>query len=225
YRTKEALKRAGVESIRTHVFCVDRTYWSSDLAKPDPPYLTLYDQATTAFCASIVDAMASIPRPYNIDWPLFRNVRIPLRDIHTVSSITDWETYDLTSSPQKDDGLFALTSIPSDVVMQQLDGSLGWAISKHSQLCKVRVYARPIGGIRPAFLCQLLPVVALDPLDITVLEELWTSLLVISGASKSFSASFVSHTSRLRLLQYIAAAHLGRLWLNAVKHSLSIHLE
>ena len=79
FRTNEKLLQAGIkeENIKNIVLCVNNKWWCPELITPHKPYLELEDNETASLCASIVEAISIVPRPYCVDFPLYRNIRIP----------------------------------------------------------------------------------------------------------------------------------------------------
>jgi nucleoside phosphorylase len=226
YQTVRKIRKAGAAHVSIHVVCVSKEWWSRALATPSEPYLELTDQQTTSFCANVVDALSLYPRPYAVDFPIFNNVRIKSGEFDELSTVMNWETYDLSSSLQRDHQVFSLTAVPTAHVLSELDQNLGWDFSSHSQLLKVRVYGKAIDAGRKTYWCHLMPLIALDPLKQRQVNDLWEAITSNSRlADREFINAFTSVTSRLRLIQYIVSTRLGILWLNYMGESLGREIE
>lgn len=213
YRATEALRAAGA-SPTIVAFCVNTDWWSPDLVRPETPYLALDQSNAASFCANIVDALSLVPHPYAVAFPLFSNIRLPARDIDALGTMSGWETDDVSSPLQRDHDVFCVTATPSEEMLAALDASCGWPVSEHS-LSKVRVYGRYVDSERSVWWCRLLPIVAFDPLSRDGVNGLWNSILPY--ATRHFGKWFSSASSKMRLVQYVTAARLARLWVNSVR--------
>jgi nucleoside phosphorylase len=210
YTTAELLKAAGAAAVGTQVLCVDREWWSKDLVQPSPPYLELDDRATVSLCAKIVDAIALMPLPYAVDFPLFADVRIREADFDALSSLPGWGCDDVSSPLQDAHGVFSLSLVPPDSVVGALDESFGWNLGAKS-LNKLRIYGRRTRGEKVWM--HMTPYVVLPALREDDVETLFKRLCRrVGNQADRFSAAFSSSTSRLRLVQYVAASRLARIW-------------
>src|ERR1044072_4092930 len=225
FRTEKALRKAGVSSTSLNVFCVNKDWWSRELATQDQPYVELNDQQTTSFCSDIVEALSVYPRPYAVDFPLFVNARVPIKETDSLSTMSNWETFNLCSTLQRSQRVITLTAIPSTQLLETFNRSIGWNLSDHCQLIKVRIYARLLDVKRKSFWCRIMPIVALDPLEPDQINGLWRSATSSRFIDKSFKETFTTLTSKLRLIQYLASFRIGRLWLDQLKAELTSELN
>ena len=214
-RSASSLEEAGATVEHIAVLCVDKVWWNPDLVQPSRPYLEYTDQEATSLCASIVNAMSVVPRPYCVDFPLFSKIRIPDRDIDCFSGQPNWESANATTSLQETAGdVFSITLTATGRSLARLNDSFGWAVSRHSQIVKLRVYGRRTKAERPVWWCRILPIVALDPLSMEDLSNLWKSLIGhLPNTITRRMQGFTSPESRLRLLHFVLASRLFRLWL------------
>lgn len=218
FRVAESLRTAGAASLATHVFCVDEENWVRSLAKPEPPYLKLSSHDVTSFSAQVVRAIGIVPRPYSIDFPLYNGVRLAGRSLDSLLVASGWEIDDVTSDAQAATQAVAITMSPPESSVRDLDADLGWRLSDACQLMKVRYYARPRAGARPAYFGRSLPLVALDPISHKQLEELWLGLECNLGPSiRSLGQLLPTPVERLRFVQFFASARLARIWLRDMR--------
>lgn len=235
YRTVEALCRAGVKrsDLRTQVLCVNTQWHSQDLVSPDLPYMELNDSETASLCARIVDAMSMVPRPYSVDYPLYKNVRVPVTAIKHITLLDAWDSDEVTTPLQASQGVFTITFTPRERVIRRLSESTGWDFSSGS-LIKVRLYGRLIERERQVFWCTMFPIVAMEPLPIQALIKLFDSVASHTADKKGFLYWFGEQgrgkptrcaTSYLRVISFIAAARLARLWLDDVSGIVKSSIE
>lgn len=234
YRTAERLHNAGVRTtdVTTKVLCINTKWHSPDLVEPDGPYLELSDVETASLCARIVDAISIVPRPYAVDYPLYKGLRLPLRDIDALAALFDWTLDDISSPIQVTNGVFSLTLTPTESLRCDLDASLGWPFSQFG-LHKIRLYGRLAGQGRQFYWCSMFPIVALDPLTVTEVGQLFESLAAHTGSKRAFTKSFVPRglspevrsdcesTAKMRTIAYVAAARLATLWHTVLQRTLS----
>jgi adenosylhomocysteine nucleosidase len=236
FLTVEKLCKIGIprQNIQVNVLCVNKLWWSGELIIPDPPYLELSDHDTAALCATIIDAISILPRPYDADYPLFRDLRILDDDMSCIYSISGWESDDVTTSLQKNNSVFSVTITPKENMLVALDDDLGWDISSHS-LVKIRLYGRLVSGKRKTWMCSLLPIAVLKPLPVPIINELFTSLVSTHPEwadiiSASFSFPYLNDAQssdteiliKHRVISYIIAGRLAQIWLTQV-HQETLH--
>jgi nucleoside phosphorylase len=227
YQTIDRLRKSGInaDDIRTQVLCVNTDWHSEELVKPELPYLELSNDQTASLCARIVEAISVVPRPYAVDYPLYKNIRMPRTGLDLMTSLDGWSADEVTTPIQASQDVFTITFTPNQRVLSQLDRELGWIFSDRS-LIKVRLYGRLVKRDRQHCWCCMFPVVAMEPLRLDTVAQLFESVSGHSGDKQAFSRSFtpdktsgmkrsqVEASSRLRLISFLASARLARIWLN-----------
>lgn len=232
FRTNEKLLQAGIkeENIKNIVLCVNNKWWCPELITPHKPYLELEDNETASLCASIVEAISIVPRPYCVDFPLYRNIRIPANRFDELVVIPGWTVDEVTSPVQRANNVVSLTLTPHEKKLIELDKKLGWNFSENS-LVKLRLYGRIIEGKRTIYWCNLLPIVAMKPVPTGLVKNLFSAVLKYytsqsSELSYSFEASHLTGKvrntaeicSKLRFVSFIAANALAKLWLSDIRN-------
>lgn len=211
FRTKEQLEERGCTVI-VSTFFINKRWWASKLLVPDDNLFSFEDEDASRLSAKIVEAMSIIPRPYSVDYPLYENSFISASNHEVLQAIPGWICFDVSTSLQRSFGAFSITVQPNAQRLEQFDNTIGWPVSTRS-LCKIRIYGRHLKN-RVTF--NILPIVAFGPITRTEIERLYTALLNAYSAHNMITDSFISGTSKIRLLQFYLAKRLGDMWLKGV---------
>ncbi|MDF2189845.1 hypothetical protein [Paraflavitalea sp. CAU 1676] len=207
------LNTFGIDKVDVYVLSVDGHWWVKELVDPKPPYFTLNSEQTSLICSNIVNAISVVPRPYTIDYPLFKNIRIKEKDFQEISNSADWIVYESTSSHQEKHNILNLTIVPSEPALLSLLDDLGLSIANNS-LFKLRLYAL---NIQDVYWCQALPIVILPPLAEEELEKMF--LRICSSFEDNNIKNWFENDSKedslkskLRLVQYYLGSRLSQHW-------------
>jgi len=212
FQTTNKLSESQVKSVDYRILCVNNESYSSDLIELNTPCLKLSDQQTTSLCSEIVEAISLLPLPYGVDFPQFRNLRVLARDLDEITNLLNWETHDVTSSLQREHGILSLTLVPTKPVLEKLNQQLGWKTEQGSHIFKIRLYGQLINSTRKIYLFRVMPVAVFDPFSIKRINEIWSNLISLDKSLQFFTTS----TSRIRLLQYVVSARLGKLFIDSI---------
>lgn len=161
YEAQQKLNSFGINEADVYVLSIDEYWWSKELVTPKPSYFKLNSTQTSLICANIVKAISVVPRPYTIDYPLFKNIRIKESDFENLSNSADWLVYEATSSHQEKFNITNLTIVPSEAKLLSFLDEIGLSIFDNS-IFKIRLYALNINN---SFWCQALPIVILPPIN------------------------------------------------------------
>ena len=212
YRTVQRLTEGGATVSEVLVLCVNQESWSPDLARPTPPYLELDNRATTSLCASIVDAISLFPMPYAVDFPVLRDLRVPGAEESVLGALTGWMATEVSSPLQRDNGVFSITYAPVNSRLAELGHEYGFPFSTED-LVKVRLYGRASHEDPSVLWCQVMPVVVLRPLSVRHVDVIWEALLASASiADQEWISTFTAHKAKMRLVEYLLAARIGRSW-------------
>jgi|GEM_PF-5670923 len=224
-RTVERVVAAGAADVSVHAIVVDTDWWSPQLVQPVDPYVMLDDKSSMAFCTQTILALNTMPRPYNVDWPLYAQWSMSGAVCDCLGALSGWRARDVTSISQALRGVVTITCDAAPVTLAMLNQRCGWPISQHVELAKVRVFARELSDVPTRFAMQALPIVTFAGMSISHVDAMWSSLVRHHQVADAVAAEFSSPESRLRLIQYLAAAELGRLWFAAVGGAAGIHID
>lgn len=163
------LSTFGIEKVGVYVLSVDENWWTKELVNPMPSYFKLNSEQTSLICANIVNAISVVPRPYTIDYPLFKNIRINEKDFQDLSTSAEWLVYESTSSHQAKHNILNLTIVPNEPTLLAFLDEMGLSIHRNS-IFKLRLYAL---NIKEIFWCQVLPIVILPPITEEELDKIF----------------------------------------------------
>jgi len=226
YKVKKQLELLGCR-VRVYALCVNEDWQSEDLAKPNPPYLSLSDSRTSSFCAEIVDAISLVPIPYATDFPVYTGLKLSPDDIERLLAGGRWTVTDVSTMTQVKNGIFSRVFEPTESMQRLLTKDLS-GVHNLGHLIKVRLYGQPLtdGG----YWCTFLPIFALEPLNKSQLTRLFNSL-VRKVPDKGVSWFFPCDRSNidvedqenhrfkamLRVIQFASSERLARNWLTSMK--------
>lgn len=207
------LNKSGILKVDVYVLSVDENWWTKELVEPMPSYFKLNSEQTSLICSNIVKAISVVPRPYTIDYPLFKNIRIKEKDFQDISNSGNWIVYESTSSHQIKHNILNLTIVPSEATQIEFLSDIGLKINNQS-LFKLRFYALII---KDTFWCQVLPIVILPPIKEAELNKIFSRIIRYcedKNIVKWFenTAKEDSLKGKLRLVQYYVGSRFSLRW-------------
>lgn len=212
YGAMQKLSDVGTVQVQVHVLSVDERWWSNELINPTSSYLSLNSQQTSLICSNIVKAISVVPRPYNIDYPLFKGIKIHKEDYDEIFGSSNWLIHNATSSFQSKNNIINLTIVPNEAILLEFAENIGLDFIDQS-LFKLRLYGLRYNDL---YWCQLLPIVILPPLSLIDLDKLFNR--ITNGKKNRFlsyfqsSKGYSSHRSKLRLVQYYLGCRISEIW-------------
>lgn len=173
-----------------------------------------------AVSSSMVDALSVLPRPYSVDYPLFKLTPMLKRDVNQLWSTVGWHSTNNTNEIQSRSNVYILTLTPSERILNRFKKEIGLNIS--GDLFKIRIYGQASAKGRNKI--RVLPIVALDPLYRKDINELFECIINNCAESRKAITSFNSIKSRLRLIHFYIAHRFAQYWKSHVNKGLSKHL-
>lgn len=240
YEVIQQLNTAGVARIRVVVICTNVDWFVPSLLHDnngksylEEPYMQLRNEECIQVCSSIVTALSIFPRPYSVDFPMYKDTRISESVFSQVLSHYLWESDDISTTIQNENDIVSLTLTPNETFISNLDSILGFAFSK-LVICKIRLYGKSIESqrvpysksrnrhnrsARKIYNLRVLPIVILKPIHTQDINAIFESIAGSVDENGEFLiANFTSAASRLRLIQHLVANYLGRLWIDNITH-------
>lgn len=108
YTTIQKLKKYGAKKISVQILTINEKWYNPKLLENDngksyvyPVYNILPDNVCIKLCNDIVQAISLLPRPYDVDFPLYKSVIIPEYELKRVFVLNNWSTYDIRTPLQK----------------------------------------------------------------------------------------------------------------------------
>jgi hypothetical protein len=216
-RAKKQLLNAGVQSVSTHVFCVDAQHWCRELIHPDKIFVYLQHDAMLTFCSAEVGAFSSVALPYLTDFPISLAVKLNSIDLALLQNIQNWEVFSLTTPSQEHDGVTLFSLLPKAEVIGEFEAKIPFARDL-IDIVKIRVFIRKAGNYHWA---KFVPILTLRPIEQSQVHQLLELVLLRLGLSGKqslpLSKFLVTPIGKLRLIQYCLSAILGSM--------LSLHLS
>ena len=210
YRAKQTLLAAGVTNVDTFALAIDEDNWVEDLVQPTGPRLMLPAMRAINLCTQMVNALAVVPRPYNLDWPLIENVGVRTSHAEVLAAMSGWSTFATTSTVQHAAGVVSRTHEPDFTTRREFCAVTGLPTEVLS-LTKVRTYSRVAAHDPTRVLSTVVPVVAFDDLSAREVDTIFQA--IADQFDKGNGGEFITAESRLRAIQFVLAARLGDLWL------------
>lgn len=226
-KTKRTLETEAKASVTVHVFCVNKKWWCRDLLQPDSIILQLDDQRLMTFCRAEVRAMSLIPRPYQVDFPISRPIRVRVADSNCLLSSVEWVSYRISTELQDRNGVNVFTFFPTEDVFTELVTGLGEAVTSCLDIVKIRAFARKHEEV---YWVQLVPIVTLRPLCESDLNSLFQILFDRISTKSSTNLSkilYFAHSlnAQQRLVQYFLSAALGERFMRTIASCISSSIE
>ncbi|WP_133804050.1 phosphoribosyltransferase [Kribbella caucasensis] len=220
-RARARLIDVGAE-VSIHALCVDEDFYSPDIVQLDHAELVGTDDFIKTFCAAEISALASLPRPYIVDFPISANTRIRRTDLGTFFSSIEWSTYKVDSPSRGTTDILAYTFFPSDLIYAELARSLGPDALACLDIVKVRAFGRLVDD---AAWFSFVPIVTLQPLDVAGVERCARHIiqrLEESGAGPldSLVGAIREPIGWLRITQYLLSSALGGRFLRSIASSI-----
>ncbi len=207
------LSTFGIKKVDVYVLSVDENWWTKELVNPMPSYFKLNSEQTALICANIVNAISVVPRPYTIDYPLFKNIRINEKDFQDISTSAEWLVYESTSSHQAKHNILNLTIVPNEPTLLSFFDEVGLSIHNDS-IFKLRLYAL---NIKEIYWCQVLPIVILPPITEEELNKMFFRICEYCN-DRNINTWFQHNSkedslkAKLRFVQYYLGSRLSQRW-------------
>ena len=225
YRTINELNDIPIKSIEVIVMAVNEEWFSNDLlinkmtgeSYVEKPYLVLKNQECIKHCSDIVKAISLIPRPYDVDYPLFSNIKTTYEKLTQLVKFNEWESDETSSLLQRRHNIKAITLTPRRNSKYFFNEYIGFAVSEISVL-KVRLYCIQPKKQSNSVIVKIVPFALLHPLKEPEINRLFDAIIINSKRDKKyFYKHFKTPTSRLRFIQYIIAVKLAKFWATSIR--------
>ena len=216
-RAKAQLERDAEAKVSTHVFCLDLKWWLKNLIEPDYVALKLTDDRVMSFCSAEVRAMSLVPRPYLVDFPLYKFLKVRTRDLPTFLSSADWTAFNISTDLQRRHDISALTLFPAQHILDEFTDMLGSSTMSCIDIFKIRAFVRKHRDVNWV---QVVPIAVLKPMRDQEIDSLLQSLfkrvsLQTASPLNRLAAAANTPTSRQRLLQYALSCVLAQRFLES----------
>ncbi|OFY69417.1 MAG: hypothetical protein A3G23_00630 [Bacteroidetes bacterium RIFCSPLOWO2_12_FULL_37_12] len=231
YKLIKKLEDINTQKIDVYAFCINE-YWYVEemLLRKDgtsylnQPYLKLNHTSSLKFCKNIVDALSIAPRPYNIDFPIYENIKLSSTKLDKLFESPYWKMVDTTSIKQNENNIFCYTINPTKRFIEHFNTKLDWDISDVAHL-KLRLYAYKI--IDPqnkiTFLSKIVPFIIFNPISVDNANKIIKSICNHEKVQiNELESQLKTDCSKLNFIQFYYAKKLFRTWIECTKDSFDI---
>lgn len=220
------LNSVGVKSIRVCVLSINDKWYNKEILVDDNDYLVkpinrLNDYKCMHMCYTIVKALSTIPKPYDIDFPLFEEIFITNDELNRILN-NSWITYNVTSdsfisniSDRRREGkkfvkndFESLTLMPTKVMIDEFCDYYGLMLGENCIL-KMRVYLRKSKKDKTRKFASFLPFVIFNDIELSIVDKMCSKFIDHTEYIDIFSSNFTTSFSKLRFLQYVLSYHLA----------------
>ena len=221
FSTIQKMKKYGTRSIAVQILTINKRWFNHELLEKEsgesyiyPVYNELPDNLCIKLCNDIVQAISLVPRPYDIDFPLFRTISIPEYALNRIIVLNNWYSYDIRSERQKDYNIINLSLVPGKNELRELSNAFGLDITRNC-IVKIRIYGRLIDKNKRSYSLRISPIIVFNEMEIETVQSIFDQVVSVSGAPSLF-ANWCS-TAQLRFLQFYYSNHLAMYWLHQIK--------
>lgn len=148
YTTIQKILLCGAKNISVQILTVNEAWYNPTLLQDEagnsyvfPVYNKLPDNLCIKLCNDIVHAISLVPRPYDIDFPLYKSIRLTEYEMQRILVLNNWETYDLRTDLQKQHDIVNFTLLPNRYELHRLSEIFGLNVTQHCNI-KIRIYGR-----------------------------------------------------------------------------------
>jgi nucleoside phosphorylase len=213
YAARNAVEEAGCKSFSTLALAVNMDAIRHELLpggseweelRISEPVFRMPNSDCVRQCYDIVRAVSILPRPYDVDFPHSRTVKVTEKTFNDLLTIPGWQPMECTSDYQKKHDVRTFTLLPHKHTIADFWHAHG-VETPAGHYAKIRVYARrlPESG---SYLVRFVPIVMLPAI---MNDHVSMSLGTFFETEERLKeAGFVTPSARYRLLHYLTAHSL-----------------
>lgn len=220
----ERLKQINVSSISVHAFCINDYWYVNDILQDEnciyltPPYMRVDHASSIRFCRQIVEALSIIPRPYNIDFPVYEIGKISRRHYSTIIEDKNWKVVDTATLLQKEYNVECASLNFKRELLREFNDSLGIDLSQ-VLFVKLRLFTKELFDNtnieQSRYSCKVVPYVIFNPVKFDLLQRFIEVICNCENISvDSIENELTTENSKLLFVQYYFAARLTIWWIN-----------
>lgn len=231
YTTIQKILLCGVKSVNIQILTVNEAWYNPELLEDEaghsylfPVYNKLPDNLCIKLCNDIVHSISLVPRPYDIDFPLYRSIHFTEYEIHRILVLNNWETYDLRTDLQKQHDIINFTLLPNHYELCRISEIFGIDVTQHC-IIKIRIYGRLLSRAKKQYAIRISPLVIFHEMNIDTAQQIFNT--IISDHSRIDALLFADWSSQaqLRFLQFYYSHQLATFWLYRINHLLRESVE
>lgn len=226
YSTIQKIKLSGAKNISVQVLTVNEKWFCAELLQDDagknymiPIYNRLPDSSCIKLCNDLVSAISLVPRPYDVDFPLYRTINITEYELQRILVLNNWETYDVSTALQREHNVLNFTLLPNYYELCQITKLFGIDVTKDC-IIKIRVYSRLISAAKKQYALRISPFFIFEEMHVDTVQKIFDT--IVSDHYKVDTTLFEnwSSTAQLRFLHFYYSHQLARFWNYRINHLL-----
>ena len=228
YKTIKKLEQYGVSKIEVQILTINKRWYNAQLLEDEcgksyvyPVFNKLPDNVCIKLCNDIVRSISIVPRPYDIDFPLYKSIQISELELKRILVLNNWEVYDLRTDLQIDNDIINFTLIPNKQEIRNFSKISGVDFAKNS-IVKIRLYGRIISKYKKVCSLKISPLVVFEENDIKIIQQMFENIITSSSITNPNNYNTWSSSSQLRFLQFYYSHILAQFWLHRINHLVSV---
>ena len=232
FKIIKRIKSISNNKIDVHAFCINEYWFVNEMLENEKginylkePYLKLDHSSSLKFCKNIVDALALTPRPYNIDFPIYENIKFTSNKLNALFRSSYWRIVETTSTKQEENDILCLTINPSKKFIAKFEETLGWGISKIAHF-KLRLYSTKNTDIsgKITYFSKIVPYIIFNPITVENSNEVINRIFEFENLNIDYIFSKLkTQTSLLCFIQYYYSEILFRTWVSSLEKEIDIN--
>ena len=232
----EKLEGINVVDVFVYAFCIN-DYWAVDEMLKNSqgrnlllkPYIRLDHTTSIRFCKQIVDALSVVPRPYNIDFPIYEKMKFTRSNYITIIEDANWKVINTATQLQVDNDICCISLNPKRKILREFMDSLGFDF-KNTLFAKLRIYSQEIpdkdekGLLK--YISKVVPYAIFNPVDVNFIDDMIVAICKCEGIEDNIiSMELVSNSSKLLFVQYYFSERLFHWWVDYTEKLLDKKLK
>lgn len=228
----DKLENAGVNKVQVFVLSINKDWYNPDMLTNSngDTYLAMprfynTNEKCMQMCYDIVKALSTIPRPYDIDFPLYGEYGIKQEKLNEMLN-SSWKAFNVTSASHISNSYASrkttpksivseyesITFIPPDTIMNSLKVITGIDF-QNSCVLKIRAYIRKRVRKTSELSVLFLPFVIFNEVSKNDIDCIIKHFFRTPKEHEIIEHDMVSYESKFRLVQYIIATYLMKIFL------------
>lgn len=225
------LEKSGVSGVKVFVLSINKKWFNPDMLTDSEgqSYLTKpcyynTNEKCMQMCYDIVKALSTIPRPYDMDFPLYGEYKIEEAKLNQMIN-SSWAVFNVTStshisnsyassktSPKSIKSEYeSLTFVPSENIFKNLAVLTGINL-ENACVLKVRTYIKKRIRKTTQHSILFLPIAIFNEISTTDIEQIIEHFFETEAERHIIEQEMPTYESKFRLVQFIVAHFLMRLF-------------
>lgn len=225
------LENSGVSKIQVFVLSINKDWYNPEMLtdSDNSNYLSMpryynTNEKCMQMCYDIVKALSTIPRPYDIDFPLYGEYSIEKAKLNEMLNAS-WSAFNVTSSSHISNSYASrknapksimsdyesITFIPPESIIKSLYVLTGIDF-KNSCILKIRSYIKKRTRKTSQYTISFLPFVIFNEISKNDIDCIIEHLFHTTEAQEIINSEMITYESKFRFVQFIIATFLMKIF-------------